>query len=210
MPRQSRIALLLVALALSTHARTQESTEPQLVERHNGNSVNVYIEGQLAPTQQLDCVEVEQVESKDTPPDILTGVRRCIDAKDYDRAARLEVVALTYARFDAERVADVTARDAGQALAFQFGSALNADQKSGMTGAFSPLVKDGDAHRSLCARMASVGPPTYVPTYMILHSADLIARRMNHLPEPTTEPLVPGFDAAATWNRLKDVYLHCS
>jgi hypothetical protein len=209
MQLQVRTVLLAAAFAWPLSGRTQ-TTAPRVIEQHNGNITNVSVEGQLAATRELACIEIQEVSADDTPPDLLTGARRCVEAKDLDRAARLVIMALTYARFDAARVVDVSARDAGQVLVMQFGRTLDADQKTGFAKAYTAAYDDRNAHRSMCTSIATVGPPKYRPDYMILHGADLLARLVNNLPEPAGGPLVPNFDASATWNRLQDAYLHCT
>jgi hypothetical protein len=202
---------LLVAVCLFACSTTASAQQPPtLAEQRNGNVTNLSVTGQLAPTRSLECLDVEQVEGVYTPADLHTGVKRCITQGDFDRAARLMFVAGLYARFDAERVTDVSVRDTAQVLNLQTVQTLTADQKAALQKALLPLTHDGNDKTTFCASVARLARPDYFPTYMILHGAMAAANVANGRPPWSGDPLVPGFDAATTWARLPQTYVHCS
>lgn len=183
---------------------------PALVEQRNGNVTNLSVTGSLAPTRSLACLDVDQVEGVYTPPDLHTGLKRCIDQGDFERAARLMYVAGLYARFDVERVTDVSVRDTAQVLNLRMVQALTTEQKTALQNALAPLLRDGPEKTAFCTDVARLAHPVYFPTYMLLHGASTVTNLLDGKPAWTGDPLVPGFDAATTWARLPQSYVHCS
>jgi hypothetical protein len=195
----------LVGVTIMTVSDAQETAPPRVIESRQGAVTRLETVGNLAPTHQLDCIAVEEIHNDDTPADLHTGVRRCFAAGRFEEAVRLTIVAGAYARFDAERVADVSARDAGQMLAHGSGQTLTPAQRSLFTAAAEPYRTDSTERRSLCAAVERLGPPNYVPDYMIRHGLQAMLQ-----PASLAHPLVDGFDTAAAWNMVRSTYLHCA
>jgi hypothetical protein len=53
---------------------------PQIVAEKNGQITNHTVVGQLAPTRQLACMSLDQIQNIYTPPDIYTAFKDCADS----------------------------------------------------------------------------------------------------------------------------------
>lgn len=196
-------AVMLAGALLPMLAQSQEQS-PISVQKV-GNVTNMSAEGNLAPTRQLNCIDLSEAKNTYTPPDLHTGIKQCLADDNYDRAVQLFALAGIYAKFDAQRVVDVSAKDGGQALIMQTFASATPEQKQGFRQAMSTISSDPEKHRSLCAAIGRVGPPDYFPRYMVMHGMNVF------LKGPTDDrALVANFDAKATWADLQDQYLHCA
>ena len=167
-------------------------------------SVNINAPGNLAPTKQLPCLDLPAADSSETPADIHTGIKACIDQGEFEKASRLFALAGVYAQFDAKRVVDPSAHDAGQMLMLQTFSSLTPDAKKKFHDAEMAMVKDPAAHGKLCADIQKIGPPTYFPAYMVAHGMSAFTGAN------AAAPLVSNFDAKKTWTDLQTTYLMCA
>jgi len=200
-----RILLALALVSAASWTAAQQAAPPKLIEEKSGAVTNVSVEGQLAPTRKLDCIAPADVTSDETPPDIHTAVRSCIAGGDFDRAAELFAMAGAFGAFDGQRVADASSRDAPQVLAYMLSGGLSPEQRTDLAKSIARLGTAPALRREVCAAAAKVGAPTYVPTYMIRHGLNAITN-----PASTSDPLVPDFDAKATWTRVRTGYLSCA
>lgn len=195
---------ILVSLALALPAGAQQAEGPKIVEETEGNITRAHVEGSLAPTQAIDCVLLSEARNTLTPPDLHTGLSKCIGKGEFVRAARLFVLAGVYARFDAERVADRTARAGGQVLILRTFAAFTQEQKQAFSREFDRITKDPLELQSTCAVIRNIGPPNYFPKYLVLHGVEAFSS-----PSPLKNALVPDFEPSSTWARLQSTYLHC-
>ncbi|MES2073952.1 MAG: hypothetical protein V4488_26600 [Pseudomonadota bacterium] len=177
---------------------------PKLIGETRGNFTNVRIEGSLAATRDLDCLELAQVKNTYTPPDLHTAITKCFAQAKFNNAAQLLALAGVYSRYDAERVADRTAQGGVQVLIMRTFAAFSQDQKEKFSQATNLVLTDPKSIRDLCAAVQTLGPPDYFPKYLILHGMGAYMSAT-----PLENALTPNFDSAGTWARLQDKYLHC-
>lgn len=122
-----------------------------------------------AAAKPLGCVDISALSPKNTPAEILPGVRECLDVHDYARAARLFAVSDTYGRFDTLRVRDVTAHEVIPALDSAYLGGADPDAKAQLLATVKALSGSSRELLSLCRQVRALGPPTYYPSYMTLH-----------------------------------------
>jgi hypothetical protein len=203
-------AILCGTASICAVAQTQSSQTTAPVERPSDTKqtaarfVNVNVQGNLAPTRQLQCLNLLDAKSSYTPADLHTSIRQCLGIGAFDRAARLFALAGVYARFDAERVADPTARDAGQMLILQTFTSITPEAKKKFGQVYMAMVKDPATHAQLCSDVLKIGPPSYFPTYMVAHGMNAVMGKFND-----TDALVPDFNASEAWKSLQSTYLMC-
>jgi hypothetical protein len=159
-----RVVILIFGLA-SSSAFSQTNDPAKIIVEKNGNVTSVHVEGQLAPTRDLGCIGLADVKRQYPPPDLHVGVRKCISTGDFDRAGQLFFIAGAFARFDAERVADISARDAGQVLAYQTGQSMTPENalSSRRTRRPGPRILQR-CKSSATRRPGSDRPTTYLRT----------------------------------------------
>jgi hypothetical protein len=168
-------------------------------------SVNIDAPGNLEPVRQLPCLELSAVKNSYNPADLQTSVKACIKDGEFDKASRVFAIAGLFARFDAARVADPTARDAGQMLILQTFSSIVPDAKKKFGDAYSAMVKDPQSHGQLCSEAQRIGAPTYFPGYMIAHGMSALTSSANR-----SAVLLSNFNASETWVSLQASYLMCT
>lgn len=153
------------------------------------------IPGNLESTVELGCIAFGEAQARYNPVDLFKATKACIDAKRWDDAARLNLLAMTFGRFDMARVADKTAHQAiTVAQMTYFGDVGDADRKVFGEHA-KPLMDDPALHAEFCAALARIGPPTYYPRYMVQHGMGAVFAHGG-------DGLVSPFDAMATWHDL--------
>ena len=76
------------------------------------NAQNINAPGNLESPKPLSCIKLSEVTNENNPADILNGMRKCIDQKDYKNAPRLFAIAGVYGKYDSFRVKDKTAHQA--------------------------------------------------------------------------------------------------
>ena len=175
----------------------------RIVVEQKGKATNVGLVGQLAAKQPLTCVSIDGVGKDHTPPDLYQGVSACIQQEDYRTAVALFALAGMESRFDAQRVLDKTAGQAGQVLIMDTFNGLAGDRRAKFQAAVKAVAADPEVLSRTCAAIRKVGYPTYYPAYMVLHGI----RAFTANPDDPT--LQPNFDGAAVWNSLLGTYLNC-
>lgn len=176
---------------------------PRVIVQRSGNVTNMTIAGQLAAKQPITCMPLDKVGRGHTPPDLYQGVSACIQKDDYDAAVALFALAGTESRFDAERVLDKTAGQAGQVLIMTTFNALPEDKRSKFQDSVKAMAADSVALDHICRTIRRMGYPTYYPEYMVLHGIRAFSAKPG---DPTMEP---NFDSAAAWNSTLRTYLNC-
>jgi hypothetical protein len=175
----------------------------RIVVEQKGKVTNVGMVGQLAAQQPLTCVSIDGVGKDHTPPDLYQGVSACIQQEDYRTAVALFALAGMESRFDAQRVLDKTAGQAGQALIMDTLNGLPIDRRAKFQAAVKTVAADPEVLSRTCASIRKIGYPTYYPAYMVLHGI----RAFTANPDDPT--LQPNFDGAAAWDSLLGSYLNC-
>ena len=155
--------------------------------------------GNLKPTHDLACIGISEVRNDYTPADLMTGYVKCTQAGRYDDALVLMLVAGTYASFDSQRVSDVSAHDAFQAIE------ANIPQDEKVKAGLQPVFEKYKAANSpemakFCTDLKHLGPPNYYPAYMVAHGMGAFLG---------TGGLVKDFDAKKGWKTAVDQYMHC-
>jgi hypothetical protein len=145
------------------------------------------------------CIRFSQATRETPPNELYDSLAQCITDGEFADAARLFMLAGIFSRFDAIRVADVTARDTGAVMILNTFNPLPEDPKKQFGIELNALMENADARQSYCATLRRLGYPTYFPEYMVSHSLHRI-----------TPPLRADFDAEATWTSLQASYLHCT
>lgn len=164
---------------------------------------NYETQGNLQTESTLACVPLSKVTNQHTPADIYPGVAACIKSGDYEKAAPLYGLAGTYGRFDQLRVTDETARQAIQVLQINnFGDITETQQENFKKTMLASLETGSPSFTSMCDAVKQIGPPKYVPIYMIQHG-------MNAFHGTTGSGLNPNFDPSKGWQDSLTGYLHC-
>ena len=159
--------------------------------------------GDLAPVRPVGCLATDAITPEMTPPDLGYGVLACADAGRWDAALEMYVAMQLFAVFDARRVSDVSAHQAGQVLSLEVPGAIGAEGLSEFQAAFARFGDSGSPrHRAFCGTMRALAPPSYRPDYMIAHGMGAFLGRDD-------AGLVTPFDADTVWAALLSDYLKC-
>ena len=196
-----------LALQLQPHSPVSQTgivqEPPRVNVTQTGKVTNMTIAGQLAAKNPLGCVPLNSLGNTRTPPDIYLGVSACIHLDDYRAAAALFALAGIESRFDAARVLDKSAGQAGQVLIVTTFDGLAQDKRDKFEKTVGELAADPNAMTDICRKIRKIGSPDYYPEYMVLHGIHAFTAKAG---DATMEP---NFDAAATWNTLLMKYLNC-
>jgi hypothetical protein len=187
----------------SFSALPQDSSKPNIIEEKHGNVTNYAVEGNLAAAKPVGCIPLADAKNDLTPADLYPGVLDCIEQNKFEMATDLFALAGIYARFDAERVTDETAGQAGQALIMNTFSDVPQNKKSQFLAVFNRVSKSAKSLGPLCVQIQKIGAPDYYPKYMILHGVKAFTG------DPYEGALSDKFDPVAAWRRLQSDYLHC-
>jgi Protein of unknown function (DUF3617) len=203
-PLQGSVLALQLPAAPVASPRTGIIQAPPGVNiTQSGKVTQVTIAGQLAAKHPVGCVPLAQVDTTRTPPDLYLGVADCIKQDNYRAAAALFALAGMESHFDAERVLDKSAGQAGQVLIMGTFNGLPDERREKFGRAVTELAADTTALAQECSSIRKMGYPTYYPEYMVLHGIHAFTAKPG---DPTLEPK---FDAAATWNSMLTTYLNC-
>ncbi|NSX53235.1 hypothetical protein [Parasulfitobacter algicola] len=160
--------------------------------------------GDLSPTRDLECIALSDITSDLTPPDLGLGVQDCMKQGRFDDAVELYIVMQLFARYDTQRVADISARQASHVLSIETSASQGEVAQKELGRAFTRFGKTGSPrHSAVCNHVGSLAPPSYHPSYMIKHGLAFIQGKPR-------KDFVPGFNASATWSDVLESYLKCS
>ena len=165
------------------------------------NSPSTTPGGQSQSIRPVGCVNISSLTAQNTPPEILPGVRQCIDDHDYARGARLFAVADVYGRFDTLRVKDVSAHAAIPALEAAYLQQLDRDSAAKLQATVKEIADSSSKLRELCSQVRALGPPMYSPTYMTLHGMSAFTGQGGGLKH--------NFDSSSAWETALNSILHC-
>ena len=194
---------LLLLLLLSPFAFAETLAPPKIIVEQNGKVTNVTSEGNLASYQAVGCIPLSEAKNTFTPADLYKGVGKCIAQGNYDFAANLFILAGMYARFDAARITDKTAGQAGVVLIMNTFSNVPQDKKIKFGEVTNRLAADAELLGKLCGEINKIGSPTYYPSYMILHGVKAFTGN------PHEGALVKDFDTPGFWRKLQSESLKC-
>lgn len=139
-----------------------------------------------------------------TPVELYKAVPICIRTSDLETAATLFALAGAYGRFDAMRVADVSARQAASVLTQFSLESLTSEQRATFGQEVSAMFKDEVRRQELCEKIKQIGPPTYYPRYMVRHGMDVILGK-----NQGSDGLIQSFDPKDAWKQTLSGYLSC-
>lgn len=124
----------------------------------------------LAQTHRLGCVSIHQLANKYTPVDLTGAIIKCAQGGKYENAIQLFFVYSAYGYFDQSRMKDPTAKSAIGVLNASIFQMLSDRQRVGLLEAAERLQdQSGPLFLNTCAETAELGPPDYVPYYMLAH-----------------------------------------
>jgi hypothetical protein len=167
-----------------------------------GSITSYQTKGNLAVTHDLACIPLAEAKNDDTPPDLMRGLAKCVEAARYDEALEMFLLAGVYARFDTTRVADVSAHDAFQVIVAQTFGSFSEDEGAKLRATMQRYKATGSPEFArACAAIRKLGPPDYRPDYMTSHGMGAFVGGSTDAPAK--------FDAGDAWKKSIDSYLHC-
>lgn len=170
----------------------------KLISAQEINSINAV--GNLESPNPLSCVGLSGVTNQHNPVDIINGLKKCTEQKEYNHAAKLYILSMAFARYDMKRVKDETAHQAIIVLQQGIFADFSEDEKNALTQEFNLVL--GEDFNSTCQFIKKIGSPNYHPTYMIQHGMDAFNKKKD-------KGLVKNFNSKETWNQILIDYLHC-
>lgn len=159
-------------------------------------------EGNLESNHSLGCIDSAAVRNTYTPADLYPSVAACVESGDVENGAVLYALAGAYGSFDTLRVADRSAHQAITVLQMQALGPLPQQKKGGFQQDIKSMTEDPVRLVALCMEVRRIGPPEYVPRYMIQHGMGAF------LPDKD-DGLNSAFDGATAWEQVLTSYLHC-
>ncbi len=149
--------LIILILSISINAQAQKI-------------ISLEAEGNLESPNPCNCVEISEITNEHNPADILHGMRKCIEQKDFRKAARLFAIAGVYGRYDSYRVKDKSAHQALNVLQQNILMDISEEDKNNIIAELTQtLEKDSKEVKNVCQEIRKVGIPKYYPKYMIQH-----------------------------------------
>jgi hypothetical protein len=170
------------------------------VVTQNGAVIDYTLPRNLMPTHIVGCVSMDKASNTWTPADVFPAMRKCIDRGNYTYAVDLFSLATSYGRFDMMRVPDQSAWNAMQVLQMQYLQDVTPVQKAGFNKAAEAMLQN---RSDICMRLGKLGPPDYVPTYMIQHGMAAFTKSLKN------GGLVQDFNAQSAWAEVLRDYAHC-
>lgn len=158
------------------------------------------------------CPSTASLDGSQPPIQLYRGVVACLRGSDSDTAVLLFTLAGAYVRFDAQRVADPSARQAGTLLRLVALQQLSEPQRLMLSEGVDAALTEPDANADLCAAIARIGPPRYQPDYMLNHGEQGLRRSLPAARSSLRQApggLVQGFTAEPAWNQVLDGLLRC-
>lgn len=184
-------------------ALIKTAQQPEIVTEKNGNITNFKVVGSLASKQDIGCIKIEKAKNSFTPADLYKGVSTCLAQEKFEEASALFLLAGLYSRYDAVRVTDKTAGQAGSALIVNTFANIKPDIKAKFGAAVEKDTKDPASIQRICEQIVAIGPPDYYPEYMILHGMKAFTGN------PHEGAIASDFNKTATWAELQTKQLHC-
>lgn len=149
------------------------------------------------------CLANSQLTNSLSPVEIWASIRQCIADDRYEEAIFQYAMAGSFARFDALRVADESAREAARVLPMVALDSVPEAQRANFRRSVQTTLGDNGRRKQVCADVLRLGPPRYVPVYMVQHGLAAMSA------EPARREYVDGFDATRAWPEAVKGYLQC-
>lgn len=166
-------------------------------------TISLEAEGNLESPNPCNCVEISEITNEHNPADILHGMKKCIEQKEFGKAARLFAIAGVYGKYDSYRVKDKSAHQALIVLQQNILIDVSEEDKNNMIAILELTLKEGSKElKSVCQEIQKVGMPKYHPKYMIQHGIQAFI-------ETDGNGLVENFNSEESWKLALQSYLHC-
>jgi hypothetical protein len=170
---------------------------------HAQKTISIEAEGNLESPNPCDCIELSKVTNEHNPADILNGMGKCIELKDFEKAAKLFAIAGVYGEYDTYRVKDKSAHQA--LLVLQQNILLNVDEsdRNNLMNSLKKELESGSEElNNVCQAIQQVGIPKYYPKYMVQHGIQAFL-------ENEGNGLIEEFNSEESWSLALKNYLHC-
>ncbi len=172
-------------------------------DNDNQKSIFFETEGNLEAPNPCDCVELSEVTNKHNPADILIGMGKCIELKEFEKAVKLYAIAGVYGKYDTYRVMDETAHQALLILQQNVLSKLSEEDKEKLISYINKFFNKGSKElKSICQAIQKIGITKYFPRYMIQHGLQSFTNIEGN-------GLVENFNSREAWELALKSYLHC-
>ena len=164
---------------------------------------SIEAEGNLESSNPCGCVALSEVTNEHTPADILTGMGKCIELKDFDKAARLFAISGVYGTYDRYRVKDKSAHQSLLVLQQNILMSIEEKDKKSLINSLNKTLEQGSKELTeICEAIQQIGIPNYFPKYMIQHGIQAFTGNGGN-------GLVENFDSEESWKLALTNYLHC-
>ena len=165
-------------------------------------TISLEAEGNLESPNPCNCVEISEITNEHNPADILHGMGKCIEQKDFGKAARLFAIAGVYGKYDSYRVKDKSAHQALIVLQQNILMDISEDDKNNMIAELKKTLEKGSSElKNVCQEIQKVGIPKYHPKYMIQHGIQAFI-------ETDGNGLVEDVNSKESWKLALESYLY--
>ena len=158
----------------------------------SSNVVKIDATDNLAPQHEIECIPYDQVINSHTPADLMSGVRACIENKQFETTAGLLAITGAYGHYDKQRVADKTAHQAIQFMLTRDIIQLPEKDNIQVQRATQDLYANPVKLAELCRFVTKLGAPDYYPQYMIAHGMGAVIDKETHV-------LIQNFNHDIAW-----------
>lgn len=190
------IFLLILLLTACDFNKSTASSQPRII--------NYKVLGSLESNNDLNCIDIQTLSNKYTPPDLYKALAKCINEEKYDYATDIFSLAGAYGIFDISRVQDRTAHQAIAVIRMNTLWSLDSDKVKRFQDYSKMIYGDRNKLNNICAEIQKIGMPDYYPEYMILHGLNAIIKNNNQ------QEIVNNFNPKLVWNKILVDYLHCN
>lgn len=175
-----------------------------LVFRAQGQIKNFTTDEQSTPPSSLPCIALDSVSNTSTPSDIYTGIVKCLDEKNYTRAARLFAIAGVFGAYDRLRVKDKSSHQVLRVIQIEAFDRTSKKRKALLFAEMKKQLAEGSSNlQNICDTISKIGEPTYHPYYMINHG-------LSAFNESKESAIVEDFNNLEAWESALNSYLHCN
>lgn len=165
--------------------------------------IELEAKGNLESPKPCGCIELSEVTNQNNPADILAGMKKCIELKQFDKAARMFAISGVYGKYDSYRVKDKTAHQALLVLQQDILLKIDESDKKNLIDHLQNELKSGSKElNAICEAIQKIGAPKYFPKYMIQHGIQAFTEKKGN-------GLVDNFNSAESWDLDLKSYLHC-
>ena len=141
----------------------------------------------------VGCIDLSEVKPSYAVTSLFSASIECANNSEYEKAARLFLLARVYASYDMLRVADHTGHQVITILVQKTFSQMGDNATRVETEINANLIKNPQAFKDFCERVDSIGKPSYHPNYMINHGMNVLLGEVNN------NGIKEDFDADKAW-----------